>query len=215
MTFLDVNQQQCSRLLYSNPVCMLCTVDSHGKRNVMTISWLTPTDNLGHFVLSLNRARFTAAHMSTSGNRFVLCIATAAQCAMLLRIGSCSGRDVDDKVAQLELPVRELGDDGLFGIDGAAAFLVCRVNTSLVPAATIDDAACARAFQATTNHHLLLHCTALRGSVSTSYWDGRRFGATNEATPPHLAFLGSQQFAATTPIHLDSSDSSFLARSGT
>jgi flavin reductase (DIM6/NTAB) family NADH-FMN oxidoreductase RutF len=213
-TLINLNQQQCSRVLYSNPVCLLCTVDASGKRNVMTVSWLTASDNLGHCLLVLNRGRHTAAHMGTAGNLFVLSVATAEQCATVLRIGSCSGRDLDvDKVAHLGLPVHVIdADSGLFGIEGCAAHLVCRVNTQLSPAAPIGDEACARAFQSTTNHHLLLHCTAMRGLVSERHWDGRRFAATGDAAP-HLSFLGSQQFAATIPIHSESSP--FLDRSGT
>ncbi len=158
----------------------------------MTVSWLTASDNLGHFLMSLNRGRHTAAHMAVPGSLFVLAVPTAAMRATVLRVGACSGRDVD-KLEHLALPVQPVGEQ--FGVDGCVAFLVCRVNTLLGPAAPIADAACERAFQSTTNHHLLLHCTAMRGLVAPTHWDGRRFAARGDASP-HLSFLGSQVFAA-------------------
>jgi hypothetical protein len=38
---VEVNRMFLSRLLYSNPVCLLSTLP----RNIMTISWLTPINN--------------------------------------------------------------------------------------------------------------------------------------------------------------------------
>lgn len=207
MTFMPINQSQCSRVLYSNPVCLLCTEDAT-KRNVMTVSWLTASDNLGHFLLSLNRGRHTAAHMAVPGSLFVLAVPTAAMRATVLQIGACSGRDVD-KLEHLALPVRPVGD--LFGVDGCVAFLTCRVNTLLGPVEPIADAACQRAFQSTANHHLLLHCTALRGLVAATHWDGRRFAALGDASP-HLSFLGSQVFAAVVALpEPDASDAADAA----
>ena len=114
-------KQQFSRLLYGNPVCLLTT----GKRpalgyhyaNAMTISWLTPVDNQGNIFLSINTKRQTAerlmkefstktidetnnprkeSHSSeTTKTYFVLNVPTAGQEDMVLRIGGCSGRDVD------------------------------------------------------------------------------------------------------------------------
>lgn len=49
------------RLLYPNPVCLLTVYDPETqRRNVMTITWLTPVDNHGTFVCSINKKRFTA-----------------------------------------------------------------------------------------------------------------------------------------------------------
>lgn len=205
-----LNQSQCSRVLYSNPVCFLCTTstpttDSIISRNVMTISWLTATDNLGHFVCALNRGRHSASNLDST-RLFVLCIATARQSALLRRVGSCSGRD-GSKIDRLQIDVLSIDDAslGLFGVAQCAAYLVCRVNTSLAPLAPIEDAACARAFSSTNAHHLLLHCTAMRGQVNPAYWDGRRF-CCRDGAPPHLSFLGSQLFATIEPLEEVSDD---------
>eukprot|EP00966_Prymnesium_polylepis_P327341 7383221-Prymnesium_polylepis.1 len=50
-----------SRVLYANPVCVLSTVDEEQRRrNAMVVSWLTPTNNHGVFVMAINRQRHTA-----------------------------------------------------------------------------------------------------------------------------------------------------------
>lgn len=50
-----------SRLLYTNPVCVLTTVDEdRGQRNAMVVSWLTPVNNYGCFIMSINKERHTA-----------------------------------------------------------------------------------------------------------------------------------------------------------
>ena len=41
---LHVDKMMFSRLLYTNPVCLL-TTNNGTKKNVMTISWLTPINN--------------------------------------------------------------------------------------------------------------------------------------------------------------------------
>ena len=55
-------KQMLSRLLYPNPVCMLTTPGhaATGGPNVMTISWLTPLNNSGAIVLSVNCKRHSA-----------------------------------------------------------------------------------------------------------------------------------------------------------
>ena len=60
--------RQWSRLLYTNPVCFLGSVDSKNQRNVMVVTWLTATNNNGHFVMSLNRRRHTTSVMHQQMN---------------------------------------------------------------------------------------------------------------------------------------------------
>jgi flavin reductase (DIM6/NTAB) family NADH-FMN oxidoreductase RutF len=53
--------RQWSRLLYTNPVCFLGTTDAKNQHHVMVVTWLTATNNDGHFVMSLNRRRHTVS----------------------------------------------------------------------------------------------------------------------------------------------------------
>jgi flavin reductase (DIM6/NTAB) family NADH-FMN oxidoreductase RutF len=83
-----------SRLLYPNPVCMLCTKTLDNKLNVMTVSWLTASDNRGGFVMILNARRFTTKQIRATKS-FTLSIPTRGMEHVLINIGSCSGFDVD------------------------------------------------------------------------------------------------------------------------
>jgi hypothetical protein len=55
-----LNRQQFSRLLYTNPVCIL-TSFCEEKTNMMIISWLTPINNTGDFICSMKRTRYSAS----------------------------------------------------------------------------------------------------------------------------------------------------------
>ena len=83
---ITVEAHLSSRLLYANPVCLLCTVppppsasassssssspsSSLPANNVMTISWLTSVDNRGTFVMSMNTRRKSAALLLGEGVR--------------------------------------------------------------------------------------------------------------------------------------------------
>lgn len=46
-TWVPVEKSMLSRLLYPNPVCLLaaCDGEDDAKRNIMTITWLTPINN--------------------------------------------------------------------------------------------------------------------------------------------------------------------------
>lgn len=53
-----------SRLLYTNPVCLLATWSpKRARHNVMTVTWLTPVDNAGTFVMSVNEARTSVGNL--------------------------------------------------------------------------------------------------------------------------------------------------------
>ena len=93
------------RLLYTNPVCLLTSSDpATGARNVMTISWLTPLSNRATFLASMNVTRHSAGIVGKS-QRFVLSVPTAADEAMVLAIGKCTGSKIPDKIAHLGVPM--------------------------------------------------------------------------------------------------------------
>lgn len=107
---LEVPKHLLSRVLYTNPVCFL-SARSHrtGARSVMTISWLTPTDNHGGLFLSMNEKRHTARFVreavdNPAGISLCLSVATHSQTETLLNVGGCSGAD-GDKIDRLQLPV--------------------------------------------------------------------------------------------------------------
>ena len=98
-----------SRLLYTNPVCFLTTVDAkHGRHNSMVISWLTPINNHGVFIMAVNKMRCTAS-LLLERRSFGLSVAVRGQEAALLAVGRCHGHNVD-KFAALKLTKLSLSD---------------------------------------------------------------------------------------------------------
>jgi flavin reductase (DIM6/NTAB) family NADH-FMN oxidoreductase RutF len=63
-----------------------------GAFNAMTVSWLTPVDNRGGFVMSLNGQRHTAHNLTHCDPSFTLSPGAAGMEALLLAVGGCSGR---------------------------------------------------------------------------------------------------------------------------
>ena len=124
-----VERHLLSRLLYANPVCLVSSMDLSGsRRNVMTLSWLTPIDNNAHFVCSIKTTRYTIellfgttleAHVvvadddsSVNGDsartvacdiapRFVLNVVTEGMEGMVVAVGGRSGRN-DHTIDKLE-----------------------------------------------------------------------------------------------------------------
>jgi flavin reductase (DIM6/NTAB) family NADH-FMN oxidoreductase RutF len=96
-------KQMLSRLLYPNPVCMLTTPAhvSTGRPNVMTISWLTPLNNFGLILLSVNAKRHTASKLQACPD-FVLNIPAHGFEETVLAIGKNTGGD-GDKFAKLSI----------------------------------------------------------------------------------------------------------------
>eukprot|EP00471_Norrisiella_sphaerica_P005016 CAMPEP_0184485974 /NCGR_PEP_ID=MMETSP0113_2-20130426/7542_1 /TAXON_ID=91329 /ORGANISM="Norrisiella sphaerica, Strain BC52" /LENGTH=543 /DNA_ID=CAMNT_0026867661 /DNA_START=183 /DNA_END=1814 /DNA_ORIENTATION=- len=92
-----------SRLLYPNPVCLLSVSPPGVAANVMTCSWLTPANNFGVFLLSINKRRHSALLLSRrEGAEFVLSIPTHHIQDLVLNIGKKSGSRCD-KIKELNI----------------------------------------------------------------------------------------------------------------
>jgi len=203
------NKQQLSRLLYSNAVCMLstgvrpahtsrsrvgCRCDlfvlvsgEHGgvAPNVMTISWLTPYNNSGGIVLSINANRHTATKLRAHP-QFVLNVPTSEMEAQVLQIGKCSGRDTN-KFQSLSIRTCTPGgwvdrndaseSSSLVAIADAVCHIVCTVKA-------IEEC----------EGHMLTRAQMLEAWVHEGYWDGANFVPRGKDLPPLLSFLGSQKF---------------------
>ena len=104
--FVQVGSAHLSRILYPNPVCFLSTwmPERRDVSNLMTISWLAPLDNDGHFLLSMNQRRFSA-RLLAANPILVLSTAVAGLEQQLLRVGGCSGERVTDKAGVLGIPL--------------------------------------------------------------------------------------------------------------
>ena len=99
----EVKPAQFSRLLYTNPVCILSSCNERMQRNLMTISWLTPLDNQGRLICSINKRRHSAAGL-LHHKTFVFNVPPVNLAETLLAIGACSGASVD-KVERFSAPL--------------------------------------------------------------------------------------------------------------
>lgn len=194
----EVKAAQFSRLLYTNPVCILSSCNERLQRNLMTISWLTPLDNQGRLMCSINKRRHSAAgvlHHKT----FVLNVPPANLAETLLAIGACSGESVD-KVERFSAPLggycrpgwksltwppEQPEDLPIFAVAGCIAHLVLQLEAD-VTAASGQDA-----------HHVLV-CKTLAAYVRCSHWDGKIF-CPKDRQQPYLTFFGSQTFGVVLP----------------
>ncbi|OLQ07025.1 hypothetical protein AK812_SmicGene9596 [Symbiodinium microadriaticum] len=198
----EVKPAQFSRLVYTNPVCLLSSCQG-SERNLMTVSWLTAVDNNGHLVLSLNKRRHSAGSIMSS-RAFVLNVPTAQLAQTVLEIGGCSG-GTTDKIERFSAPLggfclpgwKPLGawppsdEDSeagklVFAISGCVAHLVVHVLVDL------DEI---------SSHHLLV-CKVIRAFVRSTYWDGKIFSPRldmDTLTPPYMSFFGSQTFGYVVP----------------
>lgn len=168
-----------SRVLYSNPVCVL-TVRVDGKRNSMTLSWLTPVSNDACFVISVSRTRYTASALCESDRKFGLSVVVAGQEGLVLAIGGCSGAQVNKETVIPDLDYDGDIDDGVFFVRGAVARLSSRILRILYVYA----------------EQYIVLAKIERAQVLSSYWsNGKVFSPVSPSIPPPLSFLGSKQFA--------------------
>lgn len=228
-TAVRIEAQFISRILYPNPVCLL-SVQQPGtlQRNVMTISWLSPVDNDGVFMASINQRRHTVAFLRRCPN-FVLSVPVSGMEPLVLAIGGCTGAKVD-KLRELGVSLCRPGwaplhtDDGgdaseAGGAPGAAALASSALGEAsaaefaCLPAEEVDPALAEMvAVESCVAHvaarirtmtplegHYLLVCDTLAAFVQEEYWGGKRFAPLSEEAPPILSFFGSQTFGYVCP----------------
>ncbi|CAM9412028.1 unnamed protein product [Ectocarpus fasciculatus] len=196
-----------SRLLYSNPVCLLTTGGAAAEEqcNVMVISWLTPVDNYGHIFLSMNVKRFTSQLLSHDGAVFVLNVPVAGMEGLITAVGKCSGRDTD-KFSALGINtcppgwVLEAGGDSAtetsvqpVALTDCVAHVVCVVN-QMQRRDPSDDGSGKRKKK---DDHYYINATITTAYVQERYWDGKCFAAISDSDPATLTFLGSGNFGST------------------
>lgn len=217
--FIRLDPGMLSRLVYANPVCVLTTRSSSADGiflfNAMVISWLMPADNAGTVVLSMNARRHSAKAMSILGSPFLLSMARAGMESLLLRIGSCSGADVN-KFDFIETERKELF--GMARTRPQSKASSSNKRTKLAPKAErkrmremCEDemaswsgipAGCAGHAMCTVEHvdasripgHLLITAKLRCGWARSSYWKKGKILAPESGDPPLLAFAGSKHF---------------------
>jgi flavin reductase (DIM6/NTAB) family NADH-FMN oxidoreductase RutF len=141
---LLTEQKQRSRLLYTNPVCFLCcsardnttptaTSPVVGRHNAMVLSWLTPMNNTGGFVMSLNRRRHSVSMLQQSDGEealFTLSVPIHGMEELVRLVGSTSGRHGNKFAEDLHL-----SRDSSHSLPGPADPASCTTCTSPMNAA--------------------------------------------------------------------------------
>ncbi|KAL3801138.1 hypothetical protein ACHAW5_011086 [Stephanodiscus triporus] len=67
-------------------------VDKGAANNVMVLSWLTPTNNQGRFIFSINKSRYSASLLRQAGIEFTLSVPVRGMEQIILDVGSISGQ---------------------------------------------------------------------------------------------------------------------------
>lgn len=113
-----------TRLIYNHPV-VLVTSRWKDKRNVLTVSWLTPVSNSPPLIaISIGKSRYSRELIEKSGY-FVINIPNCELLEEVEFFGSVSGREVD-KFKERNLKVSETKIGNII-IDDCIAYIECKV----------------------------------------------------------------------------------------
>lgn len=138
---IEVPKHMYSRLMYTNPVCILTSSDpATGRRNAMTISWLTAISNRSKVLFSMNARRYTAEIVRDT-NEFVLSVPVHGMEDMVTNIGGCSGRE-GDKFDALNIETCAVGWDAcldeLASVEDNASTASGYIAQSTTPSSTYE-----------------------------------------------------------------------------
>lgn len=190
---VSVPKHLASRLLYSNPVCLL-TTKTKDTANVMTITWLTCLNNQGKILCSIQNRRYTLTLLQKNP-KFVLNIPVKGMEELILFIGSFHGTPQEPKIRKIvdkfpnDFHLCEPGwkpmqmKSNVLAIRQCVAHVVCQVEASVETAG-----------------HRVLTCQIQEAWVQQEYWHDGKLFIGSPSSPPLLTFLGSQQFAEMRPI---------------
>lgn len=198
------DKQMMSRLLYSNPVCLLSTrlrpsPTAQPSDNIMVVSWLTCIDNRANVFLSINEKRHSARIFCQPADiwkpvSFVLSVPTASMKDAILNVGSCHGDQVEK-------------------FDTIAGITKCGVGWSSIGSCDEEMSTSVPAIQQCVGHlklevpkrpdnvggHWRVFAAITSAFVKTAYWDGKIFGPRHFDDPPLLSFHGTKCFSTQNP----------------
>ena len=189
----------------------------------MVLSWLTATNNSGHFIFSIHKKRYTAPFFLSNKKDFVLCVPTVEQRELVLAIGSTSGKfgskldrsegdtTIDDASQVVRLSQRQrrkLNQDhwNQFGIPGLHAQCLFEEDNESGGVfgvhGTVAHLRCRvlRILPKDTGEddaHHLIQAQVVDAYCRSDYWEPQKqiFAPSLVTTPPpYLTFLGSQTF---------------------
>jgi len=196
MDVIEVEKHLACRVLYPNPVCILTTSAPDGRRNCMTISWLTAlnSSNICICVMNLNRHSYTIVK---DVQRFVLNVPTSDFENLVLKVGSCHG---GDKFSQFNIETCNPGW-GTYKPSNKAR----RKKEIWIENPGIGLRDCVAHLQISVlstqidHKHAIMTCSIDHAFVKTNYWSGKQFIQQDPSLPPILTFLGTQVFGYVHP----------------
>lgn len=190
---VQIKGNMMCRLLYPNPVCLLTVYNPMKHRaNVMTVTWLTPIDNSGTFVCSINKRRYSSELLNVSST-FTLNIPTRDMEGTILNIGSCSGRDTD-KFQKFGL---KMICPGSYKVCSARTIHDDKINHAIAIESCIAHTICMVKEKQDQGQHWLYVCVQqLAWSRKEYFADGKRFQRSSESLAPYLTFLGTKTFGS-------------------
>ena len=215
--------KQFSRLLYTNPVCLLSTTKTFElpSRNVMVLSWLTATNNDGLFMFSLNKRRHTASMFLEGHIKFCLSVPVKGMEPLILDVGKTSGRFGSKFTEDYHGKPSEQALDGKTGNEAVSHRKHTRLSKGVpglksVPIGYLSmsgDLSDLSAIDGTVAHlkcksyqvikepvidedHFLVLAQVEAAFVHKDYWNVEKhlFQPQHQHTPPYLTFFGSQTF---------------------
>ena len=208
-----------SRLVYTNPVCLLvaevpaaAASSAATKHNVMTISWLSALNNTGMCTISMNARRFTASlPCAQPGGVFTLSVPVRGMEQLLKAIGACTGREIDKlKTFGVELCAPGWGTADVDSPSERPAKRtrskkeLKRIACAAACASTRGCADCVAHMICRTHTvqeidgHRLIVCQIEFGFVRSEWWrDGKLLCPTRADLPGTLTFFGSGEFSET------------------
>lgn len=206
-----------TRLLYTNPLAVL-----NVQSNFMVLSWISPLDNNGSFMFSINMRRHSFSLLSV-GCSIALSIPPSGPGieSLLRRIGRCSGRDVKKKNELLNFAICSCGWENLnfeheTGNGSESYAEACMSNGLFLNLAIAHIAASVETIDVFVEKgHAICTARITRACVRPSYWRKEEKAKVDSVVsrpiftprpdpstkdrplpPPYLSFLGSGIFSA-------------------
>mmetsp|Transcript_16485 Transcript_16485/g.26446 ORF Transcript_16485/g.26446 Transcript_16485/m.26446 type:complete len:433 (+) Transcript_16485:3-1301(+) len=194
-------------------------------RNVMVLSWLTPTNNEGAFICALHKRRFSADCLAARGH-FALNIPVQGMEALVLKVGDVTGK-ISDKFKLIDgLKFVELGTftektDKKRRQSGEANAKKAKSSAAANSFAALEEesagalqeralagdeagiSGCVAQLEcrvvkmtdADDGKHHLVSAQIMRAWVHPNYWNEKHFIPNNAKLPALMSFIGASRFA--------------------
>lgn len=217
--FVKIDKHMFSRILYPNPISILVVNQNENvEGTAMILSWISPIDNNGHFVFSINKKRNSYKCLFDNDNNndvddndiyFTLNIPIYSMNQDLLNIGTTNSFDFkNDDVQYSVIPKLnhfKIKTHNLIGNVDIPNTLNNKHIQFINDSRIIAHLLCKIESKSDTfNNHSLITATILDARINQNYWNGKNFiynqniinnDLNQFKNNQILSFLGTKQFA--------------------